>query len=42
MSNALQITGAVAITAGAAMIAIPVGLVVGGVLLILIGLGVEK
>jgi hypothetical protein len=42
MSNATQLAGAVALTVGAALIAIPAGLIVGGVLLILIGIGMEK
>lgn len=42
MKDLIQIAGAVAITAGATIIAIPVGLIVGGVLLILIGLSLER
>jgi hypothetical protein len=42
MSSIVQATGAVAITAGAALIAIPAGLIVGGILLILIGIGMER
>lgn len=42
MKNLLQIAGAVAVTAGAALIALPVGLLVGGAFLILIGISLEK
>jgi hypothetical protein len=42
MSNILQITGAVAITAGAVLISVPVGLIVGGVFLVLIGLALGR
>lgn len=42
MKNLLQIAGAVAVTAGATLIALPVGLLVGGTFLILIGIGLEK
>lgn len=42
MSSIIQAIGAVAITAGAALIAIPAGLIVGGILLILIGIGMER
>jgi hypothetical protein len=37
MATSIQIAGAVAITAGAALIAIPAGLIVGGCFAILIG-----
>jgi len=42
MSTVLQILGAVAITAGAALIFPPAGLIVGGGFAILIGLAVTK
>jgi hypothetical protein len=38
----LQIAGIVAITAGALLLSIPAGLIVGGVLVILLGLAMEK
>ena len=42
MKNLLQLSGAVSITAGAALLAIPLGLIVGGVFVILIGLSMER
>lgn len=42
MKNLLQLGGAVLITAGAALLAIPLGLIVGGVFVILIGLSMER
>ena len=42
MSNILQVAGAVAITAGATLISIPVGLIVGGVFMVLIGLALGR
>jgi hypothetical protein len=42
MSTVLQILGAVAVTAGAALIFPPAGLIVGGMFAILIGLAVTK
>ncbi len=42
MSTIIQLVGAVAITAGAAIIFPPAGLIVGGVFAILIGLAVTK
>lgn len=42
MSTILQVAGAIAITAGAALIFPPLGFIVGGVLAILIGLAVSK
>jgi hypothetical protein len=42
MSTSLQIAGAVLITAGAALIFIPAGFIVGGVLAILIGYALGK
>ena len=42
MSTVLQILGAVAVTAGAALIFPPAGLIVGGMFAILIGLAVSN
>jgi hypothetical protein len=42
MSSVLQITGAVAITAGAVLVSLPVGLIVGGVFMVLIGLALGR
>jgi hypothetical protein len=42
MSTFFQILGAVAITAGATLIFVPAGLIVGGGFLILIGLAVSN
>lgn len=42
MSNLLQISGAVLVTAGAALIALPAGLIVGGIFAILIGISLER
>jgi hypothetical protein len=42
MKDLLQISGAVLVTAGAALVAIPLGLIVGGVFAILIGLSMER
>lgn len=42
MSTALQILGTAAIVAGAALISIPVGFIVGGILLVLIGLALGR
>lgn len=42
MSTILQVAGAIAITAGAALIFPPLGFIVGGILAILIGLAVSK
>ncbi len=42
MSTILQLAGAVAITAGAALFSPILGLVVGGAFLILVGLAVSK
>jgi hypothetical protein len=42
MSTVLQILGAVAVTAGAAVIFPPAGLIIGGGFLILIGLAVSN
>jgi hypothetical protein len=42
MSTTLQIAGAVAITAGSALISLPAGLIVGGVFAIMVGLAIGK
>lgn len=42
MSTILQVAGAAAITAGAALIFPPLGFIVGGIFAILIGLAVSK
>jgi hypothetical protein len=42
MSNILQITGAVAITAGAVLFSLPVGLIVAGAFMVLIGLALGR
>lgn len=42
MSTVLQILGAVAVTAGAALIFPPAGFIVGGAFVILIGLAVSN
>jgi hypothetical protein len=42
MSTALQLLGTAAIVAGAALISIPAGVIVGGVLLIVIGLALGR
>lgn len=42
MSSVLQVAGAIAITSGASLIALPLGLIVGGIFLVLIGLAVTK
>ncbi len=42
MRTSLQVAGAVAITVGASMVAIPVGLIVGGMLAILIGVALGR
>ena len=42
MSNILQVTGAVAITAGATIISLPVGFIVGGAFMVLIGLALGR
>jgi ABC-type phosphate transport system permease subunit len=42
MKDLLQISGAVVITVGALLIAIPAGLIVGGVFLVLIGISLER
>jgi hypothetical protein len=42
MANTLQLIGAGAITAGAAIWSLPAGLIVGGVFLVLLGIAVRK
>lgn len=42
MSTSLQIAGAVAITVGAILLSVPVGLIVGGVLLVVIGIAIGR
>lgn len=42
MSTTLQVLGAVSITAGAALIWLPLGLIVGGALAIVIGYALGK
>lgn len=42
MSNILQVSGAVAITAGAVLFSLPVGLMVGGVFMVLLGLALGR
>jgi hypothetical protein len=42
MKDLLQIGGAVLVTVGAGIIALPAGLIVGGVFAILIGISLER
>jgi hypothetical protein len=42
MGTLLQIAGAVAVTAGVALIFVPAGLIIGGVFLVLFGLAAER
>lgn len=42
MSAVLQLVGLVAITAGAALVAIPLGLIVGGIAVTLVGIALER
>jgi hypothetical protein len=42
MKNLLQLGGAVLVTVGAGLIALPLGLIVGGVFGILIGISMER
>jgi len=44
MASTLQISGAVAITAGASLIFLPAGIIIGGVFLLVIGyaMGVDR
>jgi ammonia channel protein AmtB len=42
MANIIQVVGLVAITAGATLIAIPAGLIVGGIACVLLGISLER
>lgn len=42
MGSVLQVLGLVGVTAGAALIAVPAGLIVGGVALLVVGLAMES
>lgn len=42
MSTTLQLTGAVAVTIGVVLMSVPIGIVVGGAFMILIGLAVGR
>jgi hypothetical protein len=42
MKDLLQVGGAVLVTVGASLIALPAGLIVGGIFAILIGLSLER
>lgn len=42
MATAMQVAGVVAITAGAVLLSVPVGLLVGGVFLLVIGFALGK
>lgn len=42
MSTILQFAGLAAVTAGAALWAVPAGLIVGGIALVLIGVAMER
>jgi hypothetical protein len=42
MKNLLQLGGAVLVTVGAGLIALPLGLIIGGVFAILIGISLER
>jgi hypothetical protein len=42
MKNLLQLGGAVLVTVGALVIALPLGLIVGGLFAILIGISMER
>lgn len=42
MSTTLQLVGATAITAGVVLLSVPVGVIVGGIFLVLIGLSVGR
>jgi len=42
MSAIIQITGAVAITAGATLISLPAGLITGGIFAIIIGIALGR
>ncbi len=42
MGSVLQVLGLVGVTSGAALIAVPAGLIVGGVALLVVGLAMES
>lgn len=42
MSTVLQVAGAVAVTVGVALLSIPVGVIIGGAFMILIGLALGR
>ena len=42
MSTTLQLVGATAITAGVLLLSVPVGVIVGGIFLVLVGLSVGR
>lgn len=42
MSTVLQVAGAVAVTVGVALLSIPVGIIIGGAFMILIGLALGR
>jgi hypothetical protein len=42
MDTVLQVAGMVAVTAGALLVSVPVGLIVGGVFLLIAGIAVGK
>lgn len=42
MSTILQVIGMVAVTVGASLVALPVGLIVGGVFLVVVGFALGK
>lgn len=42
MSTVLQVSGAVAVTVGVALLSIPVGVIIGGAFMILIGLALGR
>lgn len=42
LANAVQVAGVIAITTGALLLSIPVGLIVGGVLTVLVGISMER
>jgi hypothetical protein len=42
MSTVLQVVGLVAVTVGASLVSLPVGLIVGGVFLVVVGFALGK
>ncbi len=42
MGSVLQVLGLIGVTAGAALIALPAGLIVGGIALLMVGLALES